>query len=201
MLEEGQYEHVMGNTAQIQTQRTGRANGFTLVEVVVVIAVLAVLASMAIPGYRELVLNSKQRAATNELLVAMNAGRNEAIKQSRTVVVCASSGVTGGCAASSGNTSAWKNGVLVFVDEDGDDSLDDDETVSFFSDGYGAGLKDISGPALFRFRPFNVRGDAGTVMVCDSRGANHARAILVNVSGRAHTAYPGEAGISWSCPS
>ncbi len=191
----------MGNMARFRTQRPTRADGFTLVEVVVVIAVLAVLTSMAFPGYREMVLNNKQRVATNELLVAMNAGRNEAIKQSRTVVVCASSGVASGCAASSGNTTAWKDGVLVFVDEDGDDSLDDDEIVSFFSEGYGAGLDDISGPALFRFRPFNVRSDAGKVTVCDSRGVDHARAILVNVSGRAHTAHPGESGISWSCPS
>ncbi len=174
-------------------QKSGRRpsfqNGYTLVEIIVALTILAILSALAIPSYRNSVLDNRQRSAANELLTLMHAARNEATKQGNfNVIICASSGVASGC--SGDDDDGWKAGALVFVDNvTSNEALDTNETVVTFAQGLPDSLSIKTSKDKFLFSPFVTPPNPktnGTIYFCDDRGASHAIALVVNTSGRAH---------------
>lgn len=69
-----------------------RTRGFTLVELMVVVAIVAVLATVAVPGFRDLLLNQRLAAAAHGFNSALSLARMEAIQRSQSVRVLALSG-------------------------------------------------------------------------------------------------------------
>jgi type IV fimbrial biogenesis protein FimT len=67
-------------------------SGFSLFELIVTIAVVAILAAFAIPAMREFQIRTTVTATTNELIVALNMARAEAVKRGRNVSIVAESG-------------------------------------------------------------------------------------------------------------
>jgi type IV fimbrial biogenesis protein FimT len=98
--------------------------GFTLVELLVTLTVTALLMALAAPTFRTLLLKRSVQAAADALVSDLRLARSEAVKRSATVSVCSS--VDG---ASCGNGAAWQGGWIVFVDADGDGSLDADDAI------------------------------------------------------------------------
>jgi type IV fimbrial biogenesis protein FimT len=84
--------------------------GFTLIELMVTLVVLGVLLAMGVPSFADLIRNSRSQAATNELVLALNAARVEAVKRGARVSLCPSVNGTS-CAGT-----AWQSGWIVFVD-------------------------------------------------------------------------------------
>jgi type IV fimbrial biogenesis protein FimT len=89
-------------------------HGFTLVELLAALAVVAILVGIATPSLRQFSANSRTIAATNSLVTALATARSEALRQSRTVTVCASSDQQT-CA----NSANWSTGWIVFADVSG----------------------------------------------------------------------------------
>lgn len=79
---------------------TRRALGFTLLELMVTIAVAAILAVIAVPSFREFILNQRIKNASYDLISALTLARSEAITRNTNVSVIA----TGG---------SWKGGWCV----------------------------------------------------------------------------------------
>lgn len=77
--------------------------GFTLVELVMTLVVLAILAAFAYPAMREFGVRANVSSTTNDLVVALNLARSEALKRGRQVAVIATSG-------------SWTSGWTVEVD-------------------------------------------------------------------------------------
>jgi len=175
-----------------------RQNAFTLIELLMTLAVATILVSVAIPGLQEFKKNSRQRNATNELVSAMRVARNTAITTNSRVTVCAS---RDGNACQPVN---WSQGWIAFVDENSNRVLDADETV--LRRGTGSEQLAISSgqfQSFFVYRPngrvmnASLAGNSGQFTICDNRGNEHAKAIRLDLSGRARAVdvHAGEQGM------
>jgi len=98
-------------------------SGFTLIELVITLTIIGILAAFVIPGMRTFVQSNRLVAQTNDLIADLSYARSEAIKRSKTVVVCKSSnpGATPP-ACDTAVATAWGQGRLVFADGNGDNS-------------------------------------------------------------------------------
>lgn len=85
--------------------------GFTLIELLITLSIAVILLTVAIPSFRDFLLNSRLSAQTNELVLALTLAKSEAVKRGSLVTVCSRSTNTA-CAGST----TWDSGWLVFVD-------------------------------------------------------------------------------------
>jgi type IV fimbrial biogenesis protein FimT len=164
-----------------------RPAGFTLVELLITVVVLSILLGLAVPAFRSLMQNDQQWVQQNNLMLALNAARSEAIKQDIAggVSVCASTG-TGAPPTCDG--AAWAQGWIVVLNgvagakpiqvvgalpanttlSEANGNL----SVTFMSNGaINTGLLlNPAAPVAFK--------------MCDARGANYARYSQVTLMGR-----------------
>lgn len=157
----------------------------TLLELMISITIAGILLGVAVPSFTTAMRNSQQIAAANELLSSMHFAREMAIRRNTRVTMCPSSAGTN-CEAVT-----WDQGWLVFVDDDSDRVVDADESVELVVG--TTGLESIStaefGNAII-FRPngramgATVTTNTGQLVLCDQRGAIHARVAIIDMSGR-----------------
>lgn len=84
-----------------------RANGFSLIELMVVVAMVAILAGLAAPSFTEMLRNNRLAAASSALQVSLSLARSEAVKRGADARVTVAANTTAG---------VWTNGWIVFVD-------------------------------------------------------------------------------------
>jgi type IV fimbrial biogenesis protein FimT len=86
------------------------SKGFTLIELLVTVAVVAIVLGLAVPSFRQQVVNNKSLALGDEFLQALNYARSEAVKSKKRVSLCASA---------NGETCSddWSKGFIVFQDD------------------------------------------------------------------------------------
>jgi type IV fimbrial biogenesis protein FimT len=178
-------------------------HGFTLIELLITVAIVVIGLAIAVPSFRELILNNRQAIQVNELLGSLNLARAEAVKRGLRTTVCKGSAAPGcettttGCCdttvPTATNRNGWEQGWFVFVDTNEDSNLNDDAG-DFLIQRRDPLPEDttLRGNALVINRViFNGRGgsgSAGTLRLCDSRGATEARGIVIVGSGRARRA-------------
>jgi type IV fimbrial biogenesis protein FimT len=88
-----------------------RQNGVTLVELLLTIVVLTVLLATGVPSFMEFIKNNRLIGQTNDLVVAVQLARNEAIKRGTMTTVCASADQ-----ATCSGSDDWTTGWIVFSD-------------------------------------------------------------------------------------
>ena len=162
-----------------------RKTGFTLIELMIAIALVAILLATAVPALDDFTNNSRQTGAINDFVSAMHLARNTAITTNSRVTMCPSA------AGANCEVTGWDSGWIVFRDANSNGNLDGGETIVTASIGV-VGLTIQSGefPQFLMYRPngramtIAVTGNSGEFSVCDNRGADHAKVILVDLSGR-----------------
>ena len=95
-----------------------KESGLTLVELLVTIVVLSVLLALGVPGLQNFVKNNRLTAQANDLVVALQLARSEAVKRGTGSIVCASANE-----ATCSGSDDWTTGWIVFTDVDQDSKL------------------------------------------------------------------------------
>ncbi|MGI8739797.1 MAG: GspH/FimT family pseudopilin [Gammaproteobacteria bacterium] len=157
--------------------------GFTLVELVVTIAISAILLTTAIPSFQALIQTNRMAANVNEFIGALNLARSEAIKRGVDVTVCK------GTAASCNPDADWENGWIVFSDLNGNITINAGDEVLRVYPALDAGYTFYGNNNVTNRVTYNPKGMCamGTLVMCDARGFDEARAVVIARTGRAQT--------------
>lgn len=161
--------------------------GVTLIELLVVLAILAVLLGVAVPGLRPL-LDAQAGVATMQTLQRLlTLARSGAVSAGSVVTFCASRN-----ASACGGT--WRDGVLVFVDHDGDRRVDAADLVLRYHAapllGGEVALRSFPARQYVQFTPLGFTNNQnGTFTWCPaSRDAHQAQQLIFTKSGRTRLA-------------
>jgi type IV fimbrial biogenesis protein FimT len=92
--------------------------GFTLVELIVGVALVAILLTLAVPSFQNLTSNNRITSHTNELVMAINMARSEAVKRNVRVILCRSANPTDAAPVCGGAANTWTSGWLLFASGD-----------------------------------------------------------------------------------
>jgi type IV fimbrial biogenesis protein FimT len=97
----------------------------------VVIAIVAILTTLAAPSFRSLIQSNAVSGTVNSFLSDMRYARSEAIRRGGVVVMCRSNAPesTQACDGTTGATTGWQTGWIVFDDLNKDGIHDANETV------------------------------------------------------------------------
>lgn len=120
-----------------------RAEGFSLVELMVTVAVVAILAAVATPSLVSVVNNNRLAAQSNEMVASLQIARSEAVRMNAQVSVCRST--DGASCAAAG---AWTRWIVI----SGAQVLRDSSV--------RAPVQITSGAATITFRPDGLSRDA-----------------------------------------
>ena len=171
----------MWQTGDVLRMKTGKAGGFTLVEMMISLVIVAIVIAVVAPGFSDLIKNNRMLSQVYAMRAALNGARSEALSQRNFVTLCRSAD---GASCSSGD---WNAGYIVCLDDDGDRQVDDpndQRVISRVLDEDTLGISYSGGDWIqFDGRGYVAKGSQGTFTVCDDRGENHARGLVVSAGG------------------
>ncbi len=168
-----------------------RQGGFSLLELLIVLLIAAALLALAGPAFSTSLQNSRLLAAAGRLGSDIALARNEASTRRSHVALCASADGTI-CAGSD-----WESGWIVFVDDGAGGGIgangarDGNEILLKITEAAAEGVTirshnfDYSDWIMLQDSGRLGFAEGGTFVICDSRGADKARAI--NLNGVGHT--------------
>jgi type IV fimbrial biogenesis protein FimT len=162
-----------------------RENGFTLIELMIAVGLTGLLLSMAVPALDIFISNARQTGAINDFVSTIHQARSTAVTTNTRVTICPSSGGTN-CEAV-----GWNNGWIAFSDIDSDRNVDNNETVfATMGEVDGLTMQSAEFGTFMMYRPngrvmnASLNGSAGAMIFCDGRGVDHAKVMIIDLSGR-----------------
>jgi type IV fimbrial biogenesis protein FimT len=172
------------------------SDGITLIEMLTTLAVVGVLSLIAVPTFDSLRRDASRTAAVNDFVHALFLARSESIKRGEIVSICKSADGR----ACLHRRVDWTVGWMVFVNEDRDEPPvhDPAEPVIAVYEGWSSG-RITSNRLAYSFRPYVQGVVNGTITFCDRRGPAHARAIIINHTGRPRVAQRDSRGKPLPC--
>jgi len=171
--------------------------GFTLIELIVALAILGIILSVGVPSFQQAVLNAQINNARSALLADLNLARVEAVKGRTRVMVCArESDTTCG--------SDWTKGWIVYEDSAPSGTAFDldsrervvrvqnqsivaDNNIEVSSTIRSNVSSSMTLPSQYAFESRGRSGVSGLIVLCDSRGGDEARTIVITAGGAIRT--------------
>lgn len=175
--------------------------GFSLAELLATMGIAALLLSVGLPGLSSFAKDARQVGVANDMLADFHYARDLAITSNSRVTICPSSdGAT--C-----NGVGWDAGHIIFVDTDGNQIVSGADTVQRVASDMGnVNVATAQFGASITYRPNGramanaVRDNTGEFVICDDRGSAHARALIVDISGRPRVSHENSRGLVPACP-
>lgn len=158
---------------------TARA-GHTLTELLVTLGLVAILAATAAPSFAGWLLDLRRDAAVSASLHAVHVARQLAAVRGENVSLCGSR-----AGLSCSGLTDWSDALLV--------ATDGSNALRIVPLGGNARLR--SNRAEIRFTAGSGHASPATLTICDRRGPEAARTVIVSRSGRPRATAPGE-GVS-----
>lgn len=173
-----------------------QGKGFSLIELLVTISLFAVLTSVALPSLQALFQRNKATNSANLLLTHIQLARIRAVMDNVTVVICPTVDSIS-CAAS---TDAWSKGWLVYKDLDYQQPphVDADDILITTHNNNGSDASLHTTLSHIRFSPSGTARN-GTIVICPDGAAQHARAIIISIVGRARVSTATATGGQLTC--
>ncbi len=185
--------------------------GFTIFELVMTVAVGALLVTLAVPSFNAMLQNNRLTSQINEFVATLQLARSEAVKRNQTVILCATDDPAADPLDCTGGAD-WDTGWIVFADADSDGApAATADECNAGADCIIAVHAPVEGSNTLRgepaavsdsiaYQPNGVSDDSGTFILCDPRGAAHAKAIVVSTTGRPRTSTKKADGTALTCP-
>lgn len=167
------------------TQPSLYDSGFTLIELMFSTAILAILLSLAAPSFRQFITSNRLTAQANSLVADLSRTRNEAGTRSHAVNMCIATSST--ACASTGND--WSAGWIIWVDTNGNASLDSGEIIKYapaLDGGVSLIASGPSNPTALTYQPYGGLGSSSstwTYTLCAPNDTS-GRQIVVPSTGR-----------------
>jgi type IV fimbrial biogenesis protein FimT len=161
--------------------------GFTMMELIVVLAIVSIVSLIAMPDGSQYRNDTRLRAATNDMVVAMQASRAEAVGRNAATTICVKNADSTNCAGSAG----WHEGWIIFVDPDQDANVDGGEEIVQIHDPLQGKLTMYGTSGIDKDITFRASGQTSitstqTLIACDERGfSSHAKGLIITILGRA----------------
>jgi type IV fimbrial biogenesis protein FimT len=170
--------------------------GLTLIELIFSLAILAVLTSISAPALGNLLHGAHSRTARNSLQGSLGLARMTAVSVRREVIVCPSENH-----ATCSDRASWQGGWIVFEDANQNGRRDEDEPLlEAVGEQTGVAIVTSTGRKFVRYRPDgSASGTDLTYTVCDRRGVQEARAIVVSNPGRVREIQPDPTRAAQAC--
>lgn len=161
----------------------GLSDGVTLIELLVTLSIASILLTVAVPGFRVFIQDSRLTAQINNFSSAMMLAKSEALKRSSSTTVCPSANsttCTGG--------SVWSSGWLVFSDPNRNGVVDVGEEIIQVNAALTGGNTLSGGRTRITFdaNGFSL-GLNDSISLCDSRGAASSKRLVISNQGRVRT--------------
>ncbi len=167
-------------------------SGFTLIELMVTLAVVVVLTVLAVPSFQTMLAARRVDAAADMLVSDFRFARSESVKRTNRVTICASSNGT----SCTGTGALWKDGWIVFLDENANGAVDGDDVVVRVQEaltGISAiAASDGTSATNFVFQPTGWSQSATQTFIVTPGSGSGTRLICVSIKGRAALRAKGE---------
>lgn len=167
-----------------------RQSGFTLIEILIVVALASVLMSLAMPSFRTFLVKRSVQAAVDTMVLDMRFARSESIKRTTRVSMCSSTNGTSCAAAAS-----WRDGWIIFIDDDGDGTVDASDVVLRVQDSF-PNLEAVTTSAAtlaIVYQPTGWARAASQTFTFTPMGGGSSRLVCVSNQGRASAKAEGAA--------
>jgi type IV fimbrial biogenesis protein FimT len=154
--------------------------GVTALETMLVLAILAMLLVLAVPGLRALMLDTRRSTRVLDMVATLNLARSEALKRGTRVTACPSAD-----GLDCNDDTRWETGWIVFSDANSNGTVDAGEErllVQPALAGEGT-LRGTRKRLTYQAYGFST-GFNDTLRVCDTRGPDWARSVIVSNQGR-----------------
>ena len=99
-------------------------SGFSLIELMVTIAIVSILLTLGVPSFSAVLRNITLTTQANNFVAAINLARSEAIRRNTAVTLSAT--------ASNITQHHWESGWQIWVDSNGNGTLDNGELLRLF---------------------------------------------------------------------
>ncbi len=195
-----------------------KERGFTILELMVVVALTGILLTIGVPNFQTLMANNRITSQLNLFSSSLALARSEAVRSNQRVVVCPSDD-----GATCTDTPLWEIGWITFIDRNADFDVDDDGSGNPLDDPCAATAgDDVADDCILNYvdqlananmtlrsdtsgNYFSYNGlgqglEVAHFRICDSRGADYAKAVLVSVTGRSSVSTKLVDGSAIPCP-